>query len=220
MNHRIARLASVFIAVWLIGTAGSARLCVAAPPGAAAGALPGVNAVPLADAPHAPRQDGRFIPRLRWAAPPGELPGTYAEYLEGHPLTAARFAQGRLVPSTTGTEKHAHRDAGNVSLLIDAGLYTIAAAVPTREMIQQGEVPQFYDYCRDLGVHEIRVLAPIPTGRLVGHREKRWCGTDEQEQMWEYAKKLNQDKNYPRITEFSYLESEGILGCTAGTFST
>jgi MoaA/NifB/PqqE/SkfB family radical SAM enzyme/TusA-related sulfurtransferase len=101
---------------------------------------------------------------------------------------------------------------------IDAGLYTIAAAVPTREMIQQGEVPQFYDYCRDLGVQEIRVLAPIPTGRLVGHREKRWCGTDEQEQMWEYAKNLNLDKNYPRITEFSYLESEGILGCTAGTF--
>ncbi|UCF08639.1 MAG: radical SAM protein [Thermoplasmata archaeon] len=92
-----------------------------------------------------------------------------------------------------------------------AGLYTIAAAVPTREMIQQGEVPQFYDYCRDLGVHEIRVLAPIPTGRLVGKREERWCGTDEQQQMWEYAKQLNQDKTYPRITEFSYLESEGIL---------
>lgn len=99
-----------------------------------------------------------------------------------------------------------------------AGLYTIAAAVPTREMIQNNEVPKFYDFCRDLGVHEIRVLAPIPTGRIVGQRTERWCGTDEQQQMWEYAKKLNLDKNYPRITEFSYLESEGILGCTAGTF--
>ena len=100
----------------------------------------------------------------------------------------------------------------------NAGLYTIAGAVPTREMIQAGEVPQFYEFCKDLGVHEIRVLAPIPTGRIIGHRENRWCGTDEQQQMWNYAQKLNQDKNYPRISEFSMMESEGILGCTAGTF--
>ncbi len=100
----------------------------------------------------------------------------------------------------------------------NAGLYVIAAAVPTGEMIQKNEVPQFYDFCRDLGVHEVRVLAPIPTGRIVGNKEARWCGTDEQKQMWEYAKKLNLTKDYPRITEFSYMESEGILGCTAGTF--
>lgn len=100
----------------------------------------------------------------------------------------------------------------------NAGLYVIAGAVPTREMIQKGEVTKFYDFCKELGVHEIRVLAPIPTGRIIGHREQRWCGTDEQQKMWEYAKKLNLDKNYPRISEFSLMESEGVLGCTAGTF--
>lgn len=100
----------------------------------------------------------------------------------------------------------------------EAGIYTIAGVVPTKEMIQNGEVPQYYDFCKVLGVHEVRVLAPIPTGRIVGQRESRWCMTDEEKQMWGYHKELNATKDYPRITEFSFLESEGVLGCTAGTF--
>jgi hypothetical protein len=38
-----------------------------------------------------PRQDGRNIERLRWVAPPGEIPGTYEEYLASHPPAKARF---------------------------------------------------------------------------------------------------------------------------------
>jgi hypothetical protein len=37
------------------------------------------------------RQDGREIERLRWVAPPGELPGTYEEYISAHPVARARF---------------------------------------------------------------------------------------------------------------------------------
>jgi len=99
-----------------------------------------------------------------------------------------------------------------------AGLYTIAGAVPTREMINSGEVPTFYKFLADLGVHEVRILAPIPTGKLAGNREARWCGKDEEKMMWEYHKKFNKDKSYPKISEYSYLESEEMLGCMAGTY--
>ncbi len=99
-----------------------------------------------------------------------------------------------------------------------AGLYTIAGVVPTREMINAGEIPTFYKYLRDIGVHEVRVLAPIPTGRLVGNKDARWCGKDEEKLMWDYHMKLNKDKNFPKISEFSYLESEGMLGCMTGTY--
>ena len=100
----------------------------------------------------------------------------------------------------------------------EAGLYTIAGAVPTKEMINGGEVPIYYRFLKDIGVHEVRVLAPIPTGKLVGNREARWCGTDEEKKMWKYHKKLNRDKDFPKISEYSYLESEGMLGCMAGTY--
>lgn len=100
----------------------------------------------------------------------------------------------------------------------DAGLYTIAGTVPTREMIQRDEMPAFYNYCRDLGVHEVRVLAPIPTGRIIGELECRWCGSDEEKLMFDYHKKLNNTKDYPRISVYSFLENQDLLGCTAGTF--
>jgi len=100
----------------------------------------------------------------------------------------------------------------------EAGLYTIAGVVPTKEMINAGEVPTYYRFIKDIGAHEVRVLAPIPTGKLVGNKEARWCGKDEEKQMWDYHMKLNKDKDYPKISEYSYLESEGILGCMAGTY--
>ena len=100
----------------------------------------------------------------------------------------------------------------------EAGLYTIAGAVPTKEMINNGEIPNYYRFLKDIGVHEVRVLAPIPTGRLVGNRDARWCGTDEEKKMWEYHMLLNKDKDFPKISEYSYLESEGMLGCMAGTY--
>ena len=37
-------------------------------------------------------QDGRFISKLQWFSPNGELPGTYNEYLNRHPLTPAQFS--------------------------------------------------------------------------------------------------------------------------------
>ncbi len=101
---------------------------------------------------------------------------------------------------------------------LDAGLYTLIGTVPTKEQISAGEVPAFYDYCRDIGVHEVRVLAPIPTGRIVGQRECRWCGSEEEQQMYDYHIKLNKIKDYPRISVYSFLEKEDLLGCTAGTF--
>jgi MoaA/NifB/PqqE/SkfB family radical SAM enzyme/TusA-related sulfurtransferase len=105
-----------------------------------------------------------------------------------------------------------------VKSCLDAGLYTLVGTVPTKEMIQAGEVPAFYDFCAGLGAHEVRVLAPIPTGRIVGQRECRWCGTEEEQQMYDYHVKLNQIKDYPRISVYSFLEKEDLLGCTSGTF--
>ena len=69
--------------------------------------------------PDTPRQDGRNIPKLRWVAPNGELPGTYADYLAWHPLTPARFGPNRLYSPATGSD----RAAAGISILVDSSLY-------------------------------------------------------------------------------------------------
>lgn len=55
-------------------------------------------------------QDGRFISKLEWLSPNGELPGTYQEYLSRHPLSTAQF-------STPGPLGY------SISVLVDSGLY-------------------------------------------------------------------------------------------------
>jgi MoaA/NifB/PqqE/SkfB family radical SAM enzyme/TusA-related sulfurtransferase len=117
-----------------------------------------------------------------------------------------------------GCEGSFDKAVAAVKACLDAGIYTLIGTVPTKEMIQADEMPAFYDFCKSLGVHEVRVLAPIPTGRIVGQKECRWCGSEEEQTMYDYHIKLNKIKDYPRISVYSFLEKEDLLGCTAGTF--
>jgi len=114
--------------------------------------------------------------------------------------------------------KGAHATAVKaIKMFKDAGLYTVASSVPPIEMIDAGEIWEFVDFLKDLGVHEIRFLAPIPTGKIVGQRNLRWK-RDQAKIMAEVHERFNADKGYPRVTVFGYIESESFLGCCAGTF--
>ncbi|MCK4332384.1 MAG: hypothetical protein KAV40_02265 [Thermoplasmatales archaeon] len=62
-------------------------------------------------------QDGRFISKLHWFSPNGELPGTYEEYLSKHPLTPAQFS----TPGD-GIDPPEHLE-NSISILVDAGLH-------------------------------------------------------------------------------------------------
>jgi len=99
-----------------------------------------------------------------------------------------------------------------------AGLYTIVSTVPKNEFVDNGDVQKFMDFVRDIGgVHEIRFLAPIPSGRIVGQRKLRWS-KKQKEIMWELHRKGNRGKDYPRISVYSMIESGDVLGCTAGFY--
>lgn len=62
-------------------------------------------------------QDGRFIERLQWISPDGEMPGTYEDYLRNHPLEPALFftPEDRINPNQPLGEKF--------SILVDEVLY-------------------------------------------------------------------------------------------------
>ena len=60
------------------------------------------------------KQDGRDIKKLEWYAPPGVTPGTYAEYLQTHPLENPVFTK-------VMTDKS--RVDADISILVDATLH-------------------------------------------------------------------------------------------------
>jgi hypothetical protein len=64
------------------------------------------------------KQDGRFIEKLQWYSPTGELPGTYNDYLKSHPLTPARFS----TPDGLNTEDFSQNNS--LAILVDETLFT------------------------------------------------------------------------------------------------
>ena len=63
-------------------------------------------------------QDGRFITKLQWFSPNGELPGTYAEYLSKHPLAHARFTTPENINNNNV------KFDNSISILVDEDLYS------------------------------------------------------------------------------------------------
>jgi hypothetical protein len=62
-------------------------------------------------------QDGRFIKKLEWVSPNGELPGTYDEYSKIHPLSSAFFSEPlEYLPNLQS-------NINKISILVDTVLY-------------------------------------------------------------------------------------------------
>ncbi len=130
------------LAAILIGTCGMSLLAAAAPP-----------------------QDGRTLTKLRWVAPAGELPGTYADYLATHPPTPARFAAPRDFPA------RAARDGGGaISLLVDAGLY------PAIESALNGYIADLN--AAGYAVHLQTITGGTPTGIKAWVQQRYAAGSE------------------------------------------
>ena len=61
-------------------------------------------------------QDGRYLQKLLWTSPNGELPGTYKDYLTVHPLQPARFTL--LTTSSTVV-----KNSKSIALLVESHIY-------------------------------------------------------------------------------------------------
>ncbi len=64
--------------------------------------------------PHPTGIDGRNIKKLEWYAPPGVVPGKYAEYIKAHPITSPNFKNAGASQDKLDTD---------FSILVDAALY-------------------------------------------------------------------------------------------------
>jgi len=63
------------------------------------------------------RQDGRYIEKLQWYSPNGELPGTYQQYIRYHPLIPAIFSTPEETTMFPSFEDY------SFSILVDTDLY-------------------------------------------------------------------------------------------------
>jgi len=102
-----------------------------------------------------------------------------------------------------------------IGLSLDAGLYTAISTVGTKEKIKDGQIQKLAKLAENYGVHEFRVLEPIPTGSFYNQKDEVLSG-DESKELADFHKQWNRKNSGPAISGFSYLESEEMFGCGAG----
>ncbi|MDI6855694.1 MAG: radical SAM protein [Candidatus Thermoplasmatota archaeon] len=92
------------------------------------------------------------------------------------------------------------------------GFYTTISTVVTKQLLDT--IFEFLEFAQKLGVDEVRVLEPIPCGKLL--TEETTLDDKDRAKLIEVHKIANKSSKYPRVSAFSYIESEQAIGCTAG----
>ena len=102
-----------------------------------------------------------------------------------------------------------------IGLSLEAGLYTAISTVGTKAKIKSGQIQKLAALAEEYGVHEFRVLEPIPTGSFYDEKDQVLSG-DESKELADFHKQWNRKNSGPAISGFSYLESDEMFGCGAG----
>lgn len=97
-----------------------------------------------------------------------------------------------------------------------AGLYTMCQTVCTRELLQSGEIYQIAKYAKSLGIDEMRIMEPIQCGSMED-RPQEVLTKEEQKKLISLHVEMNENKLYPKVSVFPYIESEDQYGCGAGS---
>jgi MoaA/NifB/PqqE/SkfB family radical SAM enzyme len=98
----------------------------------------------------------------------------------------------------------------------EVGLYTMLQIVATRDMTKPGVFDRYLDLAQQLGVHEIRLLEPMPTGCLLDHTADCFLDAQERETLRELHRRTNRVRGLPKVSSFAQIEHREMYGCGAG----
>jgi len=132
------------------------------------------------------------------------------------------YEQLRNIPNAMETAKNA------LTVAKQAGLYTCVNCVADRAMVNEGHYLELYEESRYLGVDELRLVEPMPCGRLADvANDTAESPFLTPEQVWELRwfhreknRQLKKDANGqlpPKVCAFNEIESPELFGCAAGT---
>jgi MoaA/NifB/PqqE/SkfB family radical SAM enzyme len=99
-----------------------------------------------------------------------------------------------------------------------AGLYTFINAVVDREAVASGQHRRLYDLARRLELHELRLLEPMPCGRLASAGSDCRLTPAQVAELRQFHRNTNRRGRGPKVCAFAEIESPELFGCGAGTF--
>ena len=99
---------------------------------------------------------------------------------------------------------------------LEAGFYTAVQTVPRKEMLAKSYMNRFVRFVHELGVHEIRFIEPMPTGKLLEGSAGVLFSDEDRRKLRQYHIEVNRRKTHPKVASFAYVEDKSLYGCGAG----
>ncbi|MFH0732631.1 MAG: radical SAM protein [Candidatus Omnitrophota bacterium] len=96
------------------------------------------------------------------------------------------------------------------------GFYTAVQITVTTDILNNEDMNKYIEFVNKLGVEEIRIVEPMPTGRLIKEGADVFLNESEHEFINRYHIATNKNKRLPKIASFTFLENEALYGCGAG----
>lgn len=92
------------------------------------------------------------------------------------------------------------------------------ATVCTRDLLESGEIYDIAKYAKSLGIDEMRIMEPIPCGSMQEFPQEVLT-KEEQKKLISIHVQMNENKIYPKVSVFPYIESEDQYGCGVGSLA-
>ena len=103
-----------------------------------------------------------------------------------------------------------------IEVCLSAGVYTAVQVMARRELLVNGHMKKFIAFVRDLGVPEIRIVEPMPTGELFSGRDEVLLDDRARESLKNLHITVNHNPSGPKVAAFAYIEDGSQYGCGAG----
>ncbi len=96
------------------------------------------------------------------------------------------------------------------------GFYTMIQLVATRDVIEGDTIDRYLELSGSLGVHEIRLLEPMPTGKLLDGDPACCISCGQREALRRLHTRTNRSHSLTKVCSFAHVEHEERYGCGAG----
>lgn len=99
----------------------------------------------------------------------------------------------------------------------EAGLYTMITSVAFLETVTKKLHHRIFEIAEKLGVHEYRLVEPMPCGRLSDDPGEFLLTKSQVMELKDFHVRMNRKGSKPKICAFNRVESPELFGCGAGT---
>ncbi|HBC88295.1 MAG TPA: hypothetical protein DCZ94_15190 [Lentisphaeria bacterium] len=125
--------------------------------------------------------------------------------------------QKEKINAFRGSEKAFDNLVNAVKLSLESGFYTMTGSVLSREIMKNRDYRKIYGFAKEMGVHEFRLIEPMPCGNLFDAPEDAFLTDDEICEIRKFHVETNRKGKLPKVCAFNQIESPEVFGCGAGT---